>query len=118
MSDIHSLQLGHRWRAGICEEIVRFVKIHDVTADAGRRAATSYGVMVDNIRRHLLESLEGLTHISRAKVYYLHQPARLNTTEAGRHKDAVDVRVGSNCFMSAKKMQWRTNILPQPRMVE
>ena len=81
----------------IIEEIVRFVKIHGFAAHARRRTATatSCGVTIENIRRHLLENVEGLTQISRTKVYYLLQPARSNTIDAVRHKDAVDVRVGT-----------------------
>ena len=87
----------------ILEEIVKFVKLHGFAAHARRRTATatSCGVTLADIRRHLLENVDGLTVISRSKVYNLCQAARSSTIEAGRHKDAVDVRVGiKNCDVS------------------
>ena len=79
------------------------VKSHGFAAHARRRAdiATSSGFTIEDIRLHLLANVEGLTKISRTKVYKLMQPARSNTREAARHKNAVDVRVGTRqCDLS------------------
>ena len=35
-----------------------------------------------------------MSTISKSKIYYLLKPARSNTAEAARHKDALDIRVG------------------------
>lgn len=79
------------------------VKSHGFAAHERRRTAiaTSSGFTIEDIRLHLLANVEGLNKILRTKVYKLMQPARVNTREAARHKDAVDVLVGAKqCDLS------------------
>ena len=78
------------------------VKLQGFAAHIHRHAGTltSVGVTLSQIHQHLLDNVEGLTKISRSKVYNLLQPARANS-EARHHKDAIDVRVGvKNCDIS------------------
>lgn len=81
-----------------------YIKLHGLAAHARRRTgtSTSCGVHLEDIRQNLLMNVDGLTTISKSKVYNLLQPARSNTAEAARHKDAVDVRTGGvkACDMS------------------
>jgi hypothetical protein len=87
----------------LLDEIVNFVKLHGFAAHARRRTgtATSCGVTVEDIRQHVIKSVNGLNNISRSKIQNLLQPARQNTKEAARHKDAVDIKVGTkNCDIS------------------
>ena len=76
--------------------MMSFIKLHGFAAHARRRTgtSTSCGVRLQDIKNHLIENVEGLTTISKTKVYYLLKPARSNTIEAARHKDALDFRVG------------------------
>ena len=43
---------------------------------------------------HVLQNVDGLSSISKSKIYNLLKPARSNTAEAARIKDALDIRVG------------------------
>ena len=49
----------------------------------------------------MLKSVDGLTKISRSKIYNLLKPANENTCEAARHKDCLNVHVGvKSCDVS------------------
>ncbi|XP_071502781.1 uncharacterized protein [Diadema antillarum] len=87
----------------LLDVMMNFVQLHGFGAHIRRRTgtATSCGVTLDDVRKHLLENVEGLDTISRTKVYYLMKPARVNSREAARHKDALDIRVGTkSCDVS------------------
>ena len=75
--------------------MMEFIKLHGFAAHARCRTATStsYSVRLEDIRQHLTHNVEGLTTISKSKVYNLLKPDRSNTAEAARQKDAFDVRV-------------------------
>ncbi|XP_065905841.1 uncharacterized protein [Dysidea avara] len=76
-----------------------FIKLHGFAAHMRRRSATSTtcGVGLNDIREHVLKNVEGLTKISRSKIYNLLKPAKESSIEASRHKDCLDVRVGVKC---------------------
>ena len=78
--------------------IMDFVKMNDFAAHARRRTgtATTCGVRLADIRQHVLDNVEGLTEISRTKIYYFLKPSSEKTREAAKHKDALDVRVDVN----------------------
>ena len=49
--------------------------------------------------------MDGLTSISKTKIYYLIKPARENSRDAARHKDALDIRVGTKtCDISKENI--------------
>ena len=80
----------------ILTELVDFCKLHGFAAHARRRNGTvsACGVRIEDIRQHLLTTVDGLQSISKSKVYNLVQPRRSNTKEASNHKNAADVSVG------------------------
>jgi hypothetical protein len=87
----------------LLEVMMNFVRLHGFAAHIRQRTgtATSCGVALKDIREHVLENVDGLDKISKTKIYYLMQPARSNTRDAARHKDALDIRVGTkNCDVS------------------
>ena len=54
-----------------------YIKLHGFAAHARRRTgtSTSCGVRLEDIRQHLMQNVEGLTTISKSKLYNLLQPA-------------------------------------------
>lgn len=53
------------------------------------------------VRDHVTKHVAGLGSISKTKVYYLLKPAHANSRDATRHKDCLDIRVGTkNCNVS------------------
>lgn len=81
-----------------------FIQMHGFAAHARRRTgtATSCGVRLEDVRTHVIANVDGLENISKSKIYNLLQPARTNTKEAAKHKDALDVRVGVKCADMSK----------------
>ena len=68
--------------------------------------AKSCGLTIEDIHQHLLANVEGLTSISRNKVYNLKQPVKSSTIEATRHKNAVDIRISTKqCDISRENKQ-------------
>ena len=65
----------------------------------------------EDIHQHLMATGEGLTSISRAKVYNLMQPAKSSSIEATRHKNAVDIRVGTKQCDISRETNKPMNIL-------
>jgi len=53
--------------------------------------STTCGVGVNDIREHVLKNVEGLTKISKSKIYNLLKPAKESSIEASWHKDCLDV---------------------------
>lgn len=87
----------------LLEVIMNFVRLHGFAAHIRRRTgtATSCGVRLEDIRQHVLENVDGLDSISKTKIFYLMKPARSNSHEAARHKNALDIRVGTkSCDVS------------------
>lgn len=76
--------------------MMEFIQLHGFAAHVRRRSGTgtSCGVRIEDIRQHVLKNVQGLSSVSRSKIYNLLKPARSNTAEAHRHKNALDVRVG------------------------
>jgi len=59
-------------------------------------------VRLADIKQHVLENVDGLNKISLTKIYYLLKPAHSNSKDAARHKDALDIRVGTKACDSSK----------------
>lgn len=70
------------------------------TSKENQRTGTgaSCGVRLKDIRDHVIENVEGLNSISKTKIYYLLKPANENSRDAARHKDALDIRVGTKNY--------------------
>jgi len=87
----------------LLSEILDFIKLHGFAAHVRRWTGTSStcGVRLEDIRQHVLKNVNGLTKISRSKIYNLLKPANENTCETARHKDCLDVCVGvKSCDIS------------------
>lgn len=87
----------------LLETIMDFVQIHGFAAHVRRHSGTrtSCGVSLKDIRDHVTKHVAGLGSISKTKVYYLLKPAHANSRDATRHKDCLDIRVGTkNCNVS------------------
>ena len=85
--------------------MMEFIRLHGFAAHMRRRegTGTSCGVSLEDIRAHVMRNVDRLKTISRSKVYNLLKPARLNTAEAAKHKDYLDVRVGvKSCDISSE----------------
>ena len=76
--------------------IMDFIQLHGFAAHVRRRSttATSCGVRIEDIRKHVMQNVEGLSSVSKSKIYNVLKSARSNTAEAYRHKNSLDVRVG------------------------
>ena len=61
----------------------------------------SCGVGLKDIGKHILENVDGLNEISLTKEYNLLKPANSRSIDAARHKDALDIRLGTkSCDVS------------------
>ena len=91
----------------LLDVIVNFVRLHGFGAHTRKRSgtSTSCGVSLEDIRRHVECNVDGLTKISKTKIYHLMKPARSNSREAARHKDALDIRVASKVCDVSKDSQ-------------
>lgn len=76
---------------------MNFVRLHGFAAHIRRRSgtSTSCGVRLADIRQHILMNIDGLAKILRTKICYLLKPAHSYSRDAARHKDALDIRVGT-----------------------
>ena len=61
----------------------------------------SCGVGLKDIGKHILENVDGLNEITLTKEYNLLKPANSRSIDAARHKDALDIRLGTkSCDVS------------------